>query len=122
MKTSAAQRSTKDHKSIIWNVFDANIRNCNSIKLFKVKLKKSLLYVFHNLYKCFSQNHKFAVSETLCLVGIKDRRISDSAMTASSTHPGGYDAFYGRLDNTGQPRGFWHPAGKKTNSIYYMQF
>ena len=33
-------------------------------------------------------------------------------MTASSTHPGGYDAFYERLDNTGEPRGFWVPARK----------
>ena len=35
-------------------------------------------------------------------------------MTASSTHPGGYNAYYGRLDNTRDPRAFWHPARKKT--------
>ena len=45
------------------------------------------------------------------MVGIKDRRIPDSAMTASSYYAIGYQAYYGRLDNTGEPRGFWHPSG-----------
>ena len=41
---------------------------------------------------------------------MKDRRIPDSAMTASSTHSNnGYLAHHGRLDNTGDPGGFWHP-------------
>ena len=43
-------------------------------------------------------------------------------MTASTTHPGGYDAFYARLDNFGEPRSFWHPQRKKTKLFITCNF
>ena len=46
----------------------------------------------------------------MCYSGIKSRRVPNSAMTASSSWSTDYQAFYGRLDNTGNQRGFWHIA------------
>ena len=66
-----------------------------------------------NVRLAIDQRASFVVSETLCYVGIKDGRIPNSAMTASSVWDDGYNAFYERLDNTGDPGGFWHPAGNK---------
>ena len=57
----------------------------------------------------------FIYSEIFCYVGVKDGRIPDNAMTASSTYFDELDAYYGRLDNTGNRKGFWHPARKFTS-------
>ena len=46
----------------------------------------------------------------MCYSGIKSRRVPNSAMTASSSWSADYQAFYGRLDNTENARGFWHVA------------
>ena len=43
LKTSKAQRSIKYQRPNIWKSLDANIKNCNSLKLFKIILKESFL-------------------------------------------------------------------------------
>ena len=42
----------------------------------------------------------------LCYSGVKNGPVPDSAMTASSIWSAGFEAFYGRLDNTK----VWHAA------------
>ena len=46
----------------------------------------------------------------MCYSGIKSRSVPNSAMTNSSSWSADYQAFYGRLDNTADVRGFWHAA------------
>ena len=52
-------------------------------------------------------NNYFACNVELCYSGIKSSKIPNSAMTASSFWSDGYQPFYAKLDNTGDPKGFW---------------
>ena len=59
-------------------------------------------------------------AEAGCTVGIERGLVPDSAMTASSYWDSGYEAFYGRLNNDGDPYGFWHPTGNSVISFLAM--
>ena len=48
-----------------------------------------------------------------CGVGIKDGRIPDSAITASSSYDENHMPFHGRLDS----KKIWHPARKMSLAV-----
>ena len=70
--------------------------------------------------------HKISVFFVeLCYSGIKSGHVPDSAMTASSSWSNEYQAFYGRLDNTGNVRSLWAPArgiNKNLNLLILCDF